>query len=104
MFKNIILFIFICLFVSTPHIVFSEDPENQDLTLSLSELSRLAISDEMGDIAKVFVNYMTNYSNATKIKEQSGSFGKDTSNLFKALADRIERENRKLYPLYDKLN
>lgn len=58
--------------------------------------------DEMGGISDVFVKYTEKWVSADAIQKNPNDFIKDTKDLFSALAKRIEKENRELYPLVDK--
>lgn len=57
--------------------------------------------DEMGGIKDVFQKYLGKYSMPKQITDHADSFLKDTKDLFNALANRIDRENKILYPLAD---
>ncbi|HEY3423189.1 MAG TPA: hemerythrin domain-containing protein [Negativicutes bacterium] len=56
-------------------------------------------ASEMGDLAKVFEEYKTRYLGASKIADNPDAFLADTKNVFAALAERIQRENKSLYTL-----
>lgn len=58
--------------------------------------------DEMGSISSVFVKYTEKWVSADAIQKNPNDFIKETEGLFSALAKRIEKENRELYPLVDK--
>ena len=58
--------------------------------------------DEMGGISAVFVKYTEKWVSADTIQKNPNDFIKETEGLFSALAKRIEKENRELYPLVDK--
>lgn len=59
--------------------------------------------EEMGGITKVFGDYSTKWATNSAIAADPQGFATDTKNLFGALGKRIERENRDLYPLAEKL-
>lgn len=61
-----------------------------------------AFNTEMGSIAKEFMGYKQTYMLASKIKEQPGTFEQDTKRIFLALKNRLDKEDRKLYPLLSK--
>ena len=58
--------------------------------------------DEMGGISAVFVKYTEKWVSADAIQKNPNDFIKETEGLFSALANRIEKENKELYPLVDK--
>ncbi len=58
--------------------------------------------DEMGSISSVFVKYTEKWVSADAIQKNPNDFIKETEGLFSALAKRIEKENKELYPLVDK--
>lgn len=55
--------------------------------------------EEMKEVTKVYENYKSKYNTANKIKDDIKSFNKETTDVFKVLANRIEREEEELYPL-----
>jgi len=59
--------------------------------------------DEMGGIADAFIRYNTKWKTASGIQADAASFIKETKGIYKALADRIDKENNILYPLMDKV-
>lgn len=59
---------------------------------------------EMGEIKTVFTDYSKKWFSATSIKNSPMEFIKETKAIFAALEKRIQRENKELYPLVDKLN
>lgn len=61
-----------------------------------------AFNNEMGSIAEEFMGYKRTYMLASKIKEQPGIFKQDTKRIFFALKNRLDKEDRKLYPLITK--
>lgn len=56
---------------------------------------------EMGDLVDVFQNYSHKWLNPNSIKANSHEFITDSNNIFRTLQQRIERENRELYPLFE---
>lgn len=56
-------------------------------------------ADEMGDLAKAFETYKTKYLNSQEISSNPAVFLHETQAVLTALAKRIEKENRELYPL-----
>jgi len=59
--------------------------------------------DEMGGIANAFVGYNTKWKTASSIQADAAGFINETKGIYKALADRIDKENNILYPLMDKI-
>lgn len=57
--------------------------------------------NEMGQIGDVFKTYIDTYSTEKEIKHNPNDFINNTVELFKSLADRIEKENKILYPIAD---
>ena len=57
---------------------------------------------EMGDIYTHFTEYIDRWPNAISIEEKPGDFVTETLGMLKRLAERMEREDNKLYPLADK--
>ena len=61
-------------------------------------------SKEMGGISTILKLYIENYRTSKDIKSSPDAFLSDTNGFFLQLEDRIERENKILYPLFDKLH
>jgi hypothetical protein len=61
-----------------------------------------SFNQEMGSIAEKFTEYKRTYMLASKIKEQPEIFKQDTKRIFLALKNRLDKEDRKLYPLINK--
>lgn len=57
--------------------------------------------DEMKDVTKSYEDYKYRFNTGTKIKNNIELFKKETKIVFKVLTERIERENKELYPLID---
>lgn len=57
---------------------------------------------EMGDLAAEYVAYDDKWT-AGRVAAQWTEFSRETIEVFGALATRVEREERELYPLADKL-
>lgn len=55
--------------------------------------------DEMGGISEVFKTYRAKWVGAEEIQANIGDFIVETNNLFKALQNRIAREEEELYIL-----
>lgn len=62
-----------------------------------------AFSEEMGGLAATFVAYAEQWK-ADSIANDWPGYCRDSSALIDALAERIRRENRELYPLLEKLD
>jgi hemerythrin-like domain-containing protein len=59
--------------------------------------------DEMGGLKEAFGAYMKRWNTSTDIQANPEAFVKDTQGIFEALSNRIDRENRELYPLADRI-
>lgn len=59
-------------------------------------------SEEMKEVSKAYEDYKSKYNTASKIKQNIENFNKDTEGIFRALSNRIYREEKELYPLLDK--
>lgn len=57
---------------------------------------------EMGGIKKVFVDYVGRWPTGDAIRSRAPAFIEETQGIFKALAERIAKEDTELYPLVDK--
>ena len=78
-----------------PRLRATGDPELMHITHSF-EL-------EMGDLAAEYVAYDDKWT-SERVAARWDEFGRETAALFGALAFRVEREERELYPLADKLH
>lgn len=57
---------------------------------------------EMGGIKKVYVDYVGRWPTGDAIRSRAPAFIEETQGVFKALAERIAKEDTELYPLVDK--
>jgi len=76
--------------------------------VSLAENSDLKIiagkyKEEMGGIKDVFESYIKKWSSSYRISEGVEDFVNETGALFKALRERIEREDNILYSMIDEM-
>jgi hypothetical protein len=71
--------------------------ENPDPTVR--ETAR-QFADEMGSLAAVFTEYNSRWT-IESMEADTAEFAKETRGVFSALAQRIERENRILYPMLE---
>lgn len=55
--------------------------------------------EEMKEVTMAYENYKSKYNTANKIKQNIEAFNKDTKQVFKTLMNRIQREEKELYPL-----
>ena len=55
--------------------------------------------NEMGNLAKEFLNYKEKYNTYIKITESPINFKNDTTKIMKALEDRMSREEKDLYTM-----
>lgn len=56
-------------------------------------------SEEMKEVTKAYNSYKTKYNTTDKIKQNMAEFNEDTKRIFGALANRIVREEKEIYPL-----
>ena len=56
-------------------------------------------ADDMSDLFKDFNAYKSIYNTSEKIRNESHKFVADTSIIIGALLNRLQKEDRKLYPL-----
>ncbi|SHM31268.1 Hemerythrin HHE cation binding domain-containing protein [Caldanaerovirga acetigignens] len=59
----------------------------------------LEFTNETGDLSQKFANFKSEYMQAKNIKENPEKFIEDFSKINTALRQRIEREEKYLYPL-----
>ena len=59
--------------------------------------------DEMGGIAQVAMGYRGKWNSSMVISANPAEFIKETKGLFAALQERIVREDKILYPMFDRL-
>lgn len=55
--------------------------------------------EEMKEVSKGYEDYKSKYNTSSKIKQNIGEFKEDTKRIFDALSNRVEREEKELYPL-----
>lgn len=55
--------------------------------------------EEMKEVTEVYENYKLKYNTASKIQQNVDGFNKETKEVFKLLANRVDREEKELYPL-----
>ncbi len=75
-------------------------------TLTKNPASPVAVTatrfaDEMGTIGAAFKQYLSQYPTGEAISTNAGKFAKDTQAIIAALGNRIQREEKELYPLAD---
>jgi hemerythrin-like domain-containing protein len=58
---------------------------------------------EMGDLAQAYTAFVSRWNMASKISHDPEGFRSDANNVFKALHQRVQRENRELYPLAEQV-
>jgi len=61
-----------------------------------------AFTDEMGNLGEKFAAFKTKYMQPKNIKAEPQKFKEDLHGIAAALTNRIEREDRELYPLIGK--
>lgn len=59
--------------------------------------------EEMGSLAPALNTFMAHWSLASRITADPQGFRDDANAVFKALHQRVQRENRELYPLAERL-
>ena len=59
--------------------------------------------DEMGGLKEDFLAYQAQWGRAEHIQKDPAGFVRETQRLFKALGNRVEREDTVLFPLADRL-
>lgn len=79
-----------------PQLTASRDPE-------VAKLARHFV-DEMGEIGPAFMAYSERWGRSTAIRDDFARFCRETIAVFAALGNRIDRENRELYPLADRVS
>jgi hypothetical protein len=62
-----------------------------------------AFREQMGGLGATYLAYSEKWATARKIRSDFDTFRSESSGIFAALARRIERENRELYPLADEM-
>ena len=82
--------------------------EDQFLYPALAKSGKPAVAelgkrfqDEMGGIAKVYMDFAGKWNLGTKVAANPEEFRTDANAIFKALNQRIQRENQELYPLLE---
>ncbi len=69
---------------------------------SVSNIAQM-FQKEMGDLASAYLEFVGRWSRPSKVSGDPAGFKADANNIFKALHYRIQRENKELYPLSDRL-
>ncbi|GLQ49779.1 hemerythrin domain-containing protein [Dyella flava] len=59
--------------------------------------------EEMGDLAQAYTAFVSRWNLPAKISKDPQGFRSDANNVFKALHLRVQRENRELYPLAERV-
>jgi hemerythrin-like domain-containing protein len=70
-----------------------------------SKLHQMAddFSTEMGDIGKVLKNYINEWGSITSLAGNPIKFINESNEIFRALKNRIKKEEKELYPLAEKV-
>lgn len=55
--------------------------------------------EEMKEVTEAYENYKLKYNTVSKIDQNMDGFNKETKQVFKLLADRVDREEKELYLL-----
>ncbi|HBQ85964.1 MAG TPA: hypothetical protein DD811_05740 [Syntrophomonas sp.] len=56
-------------------------------------------AEEMKEVTGAYADYKSRYNTTTKIENNIDGFNQETKQVFKVLANRIDREEKELYPL-----
>lgn len=56
-------------------------------------------NEEMKEVTKAYEDYKSKYNTVNKIKQNIDEFKEDTERIFGTLSNRIDREEKELYPL-----
>jgi hemerythrin-like domain-containing protein len=67
---------------------------------SISKIGQM-FQKEMGGIASVYLEFVRRWSIPSKVSADPMRFREEANSVFKALHQRIQRENKELYPLSD---
>lgn len=59
----------------------------------------IRFSTEMGDLAQKFNDFKSRYTSSSYIKQNAATFLYDAKAIMESINERIEREDRELYPL-----
>lgn len=72
---------------------------------SNSEASQAAkkFMDEMGGLKGAFDQYSSKWRSYVAVQNDPAGFATETKSIFAALKDRVQREDKELYPLADKI-
>ncbi len=62
-----------------------------------------AFQSEMGNIAAAYMTFANKWSFAPRVAAEPEAFRSDANEVFKALHQRIQRENEKLYPMAENI-
>lgn len=56
-------------------------------------------NEEMKEVSKAYEDYKEKYNTVNKVKQNITGFKEDTRKVFEVLSNRIDREEKELYPL-----
>ena len=59
---------------------------------------------EMGGLADMYLDFADRWKRADVLLAEQGRFRSESAIVFKALAERIEKEHREVYPLAEQIN
>lgn len=82
------------------HLIFEDNFLYPDLDKRNNKLKEIgqAYKKEMQDIGHKFMEYKDNYNTRGKIVAKTEAFVKDTIKIFELLKERLDKEDRELYP------
>jgi len=78
-----------------PALACAEDPQIAHIGKRFQE--------EMGDLAQVYAAFVSRWNLAAKVSKDPEGFRSDANNVFNALHLRVQRENRELYSLAERV-
>lgn len=73
-----------------PSLIKSNDPKVRDMAKSYM--------DEMGSISSIFTDYKNKFNTKSKILGDIAAFKNESIEIFKVLENRINKEDKELYP------
>lgn len=74
-----------------PYLLSSSDPALNAFGIKYSE--------EMKEVTEAYEGYKSKYNTANKIRQNLSGFNENTKQVFAVLSDRIDREEKELYPI-----
>jgi hemerythrin-like domain-containing protein len=78
-----------------PRMLGSDDPD-------IAQIGK-TYQAEMGNIASDYMEFSRKWNLESKVSDNPEGFKEEANNIFKSLHQRIQRENRNLYPLAERV-